>query len=70
MKDERSIVRAKVLAPRLVAHAGSNAAVARAATIDNVDIAVELADLRCLGASRGLKLSEGIGRVDTGVRTQ
>jgi serine/threonine-protein kinase HipA len=40
VKDERSIVRAEVLALRLVAHAGSVPAAARATTIDKVDIAV------------------------------
>jgi len=40
VNDERSIVRAEVLALRLVAHAGAGAAVARAITIDDVEIAV------------------------------
>jgi hypothetical protein len=40
VKDERSIVRAEVLALRLLAHAGSVSAAARAITIDEVDIAV------------------------------
>lgn len=40
VKDERSIVPAEVLALRLVAHAGSVPAAARAITIDKVDIAV------------------------------
>ncbi|HVW67998.1 MAG TPA: type II toxin-antitoxin system HipA family toxin [Steroidobacteraceae bacterium] len=40
VKDERSIVRAEVLALRLVAHAGSVAAVARAITVDETEIAV------------------------------
>ena len=40
VKDERSIVRAEVLALRLVAHAGAVPAAARAITIDKVDIAV------------------------------
>jgi serine/threonine-protein kinase HipA len=39
-KDERSIVRAEVLALRLVAHAGSVAAAARVVVIDEVEIAV------------------------------
>ena len=40
VKDTRSIVRAEILALRLVAHAGSVAAAARAITVDKVDIAV------------------------------
>jgi serine/threonine-protein kinase HipA len=40
VNDERSIVRAEVLALRLVVHAGSTAAVARAITIDEAEIAV------------------------------
>ena len=40
VNDERSIVRAEVLALRLVAHAGSAAALARAVTIDKVEIAL------------------------------
>jgi serine/threonine-protein kinase HipA len=40
VNDERSIVRAEVLALRLVADAGSSAAVARAITIDEAEIAV------------------------------
>lgn len=40
VKDERSVVRAEVLALRLVAHAGSVPAVARAIAIDEAEIAV------------------------------
>ncbi len=40
VNDERSIVRAEVLALRLLAHAGCTPAAARAITIDKVDIAV------------------------------
>ena len=40
VNDERSIVRAEVLALRLVANAGCNAAVARVVVIDEVDVAV------------------------------
>ncbi len=40
VNDERSVVRAEVLALKLFAHAGSNAAIARAMTIDDVEIAV------------------------------
>ena len=40
VNDERSIVRAEVLALRLVAHAGSSAALARAITIEGSEVAV------------------------------
>ncbi|MGC8518172.1 MAG: type II toxin-antitoxin system HipA family toxin [Steroidobacteraceae bacterium] len=40
IKDERSIVRGEVLALRLLAHAGGQAAHARVVTIDGADIAV------------------------------
>jgi serine/threonine-protein kinase HipA len=38
--DERSIVRGEVLALRLVAHAGSHAALARVVTIEGADVAI------------------------------
>jgi serine/threonine-protein kinase HipA len=40
ISDERSIVRGEVLALRLVAHAGSHAALARAVTIEGADVAI------------------------------
>ena len=40
IKDERSIVRGEVLALKLVAHAGSQAALARAFTIEGTDVAI------------------------------
>ena len=40
IKDERAIVRGEVLALRLVAHAGSHAALARVVTIEGADIAI------------------------------
>jgi serine/threonine-protein kinase HipA len=40
IKDERSIVRGEVLALRLVAHAGSQAALARVVTIEGADVAI------------------------------
>jgi serine/threonine-protein kinase HipA len=40
VKDERSIVRGEVLALRLVAHAGAQAAIARVVTINGTDIAL------------------------------
>lgn len=40
IEDERSIVRGEVLALRLVAHAGSHAALARVVTIEGADVAI------------------------------
>ena len=57
--DERSIVRGEILALRLVAHAGSPAAVGRVVTIENTEIAVIRRFDRNLDGARIPYLSAG-----------
>ena len=59
VNDERSIVRSEVLALRLVAQAGSSAAVARVVTIDKTEIAVIRRFDRSTGGTRIPYLSGG-----------